>query len=804
MSPILRSAVEELDGPVPAEGERARFTLLWVAPVVLLLLAIALPLMSGVRTLYLRDVINTHLEMKWVQAEAMRHGSVPLVDIQRGGGQAHLGNPNTVPLYPTNLLLLFCEPLWAVNAHFWIHWLLAPFAGYWLGRALGMRREAAWAVGVVFVTSGFYLGTLNLYNLVAPVTVAPALLACALDLARPELRRRSFVVGTVLWALMILGGDPMTAAFTLFATLVVVLVRHGRTYPWLAAVGVVGLGTGLAAPQWVEFLRILSFSYRGFWGFGVDLTTLGGWRPSDAFDLLVPFFYGRPDMSYWGREWHGDQVPLFVTYYPGILVLALMAAARGDRRRTLGWAWGLVAVTLFLALGEANPLVRAVSGMPGVGLLRIPSKLWSLVTVGAAVLCGLAFERLFEASGRRRLTRPLVVLGLVFLVAWAGMSLWPQRFESWSASLFPDDAHASLVHAERLRWAGTCFLSLLLTGFYLLCVKMGARRRRFAPLALLLVHAATQILWLRPLIATDLRAAYLERPELLDEIPAGSRVVHGGSFDLFGAIPIPAFTYPDARPLWRQRDMHDELHPPSGIRGGLRYDFFMSPEGLDSFLTRAVVHLLSGWDDVKRMDMLRASGVQYLLLNRDLAPEALDRVELVAQRPGRVGDLRVYRVKDTVDPVEVVGQIRGSRNLNEAVSLMLSEGFDPRRQVVLAGAHEAVDGEPGTATLVRETAESVEVRVSAPGPAALVVQRTHLPIYRATLDGEPTALYAADLHRIGVELPPGEHTVRIWVDRRYFRGAVAAAVLCATLLGLVAWRGLPRRRLPGPGAAERC
>ena len=48
------------------------FRLLYVLPTVLLLLAAALPLIAGGESLFLRDLFNTHLEMKWAQAEAMR------------------------------------------------------------------------------------------------------------------------------------------------------------------------------------------------------------------------------------------------------------------------------------------------------------------------------------------------------------------------------------------------------------------------------------------------------------------------------------------------------------------------------------------------------------------------------------------------------------------------------------------------------------------------------------------------------------------------------------------------------------
>jgi len=107
--------------------------------VLLVLVIRALPLMTGASTLYLRDVLGTHLEMKAAQAGAMRRGTLPLIDPYRAGGQPALGNPDSVPLYPDNLLYLAAPTLWALNAHFWIHLLLAPLSMYWLARAWGLR-----------------------------------------------------------------------------------------------------------------------------------------------------------------------------------------------------------------------------------------------------------------------------------------------------------------------------------------------------------------------------------------------------------------------------------------------------------------------------------------------------------------------------------------------------------------------------------------------------------------------------------------------------------------------------------------
>ncbi|HVR11607.1 MAG TPA: hypothetical protein VMW75_26420, partial [Thermoanaerobaculia bacterium] len=124
---------------------RRRFAAIYVLPPMLLLAWIALPLARGTETLYMRDVLNAHLAMKWSEARALHQGYFPLLDPYRGGGQPLAGNPNAVPFYPTNAFLLWASPLWALNAHFWLHLLLAPLAFFWMARRWGLAREAAWA-----------------------------------------------------------------------------------------------------------------------------------------------------------------------------------------------------------------------------------------------------------------------------------------------------------------------------------------------------------------------------------------------------------------------------------------------------------------------------------------------------------------------------------------------------------------------------------------------------------------------------------------------------------------------------------
>lgn len=740
------------------------FRLLYVLPTVLLLLAAALPLIAGGESLFLRDLFNTHLEMKWVQAAAMRDGQMPLIDPYRAGGQPHLGNPNTVPLYPDNLLYLVAPLLWAFNAHLWLHLLLAPAAFYAMARAWGLEREPAWAAGVIYAGSGFYLSNLNFYNLIAGVTLAPALIAAALRLAgRPTAGR--FAALGLLWTLMLLAGDPMTAALAGLLAASAVFVRHGRRARLLPVVVAVTAGTLLAAPQLVEFLRIAPLSFRGHWGYSAIASMAASWPPVAILGWLVPFPFGQPDLQYWGQELFQGNLPFYFSLYPGALALALVAASGRPRTVAARWSWSLVAVGIFFALGAFNPAVRWLADALPANLLRLPTKLWPLVAIGAALLCGLGFSRLLENRGgwRRRLV-PL--LAGAYLAA--GLALWIAAGPATGVMrrLVPARLGSDFVVSVLVRWITLLIGTALLLALFALLLRAARQRQRLAGALLLAVHLGTQLFLLRPLLATDDTEAYRADPPIARHIPPGSRLAHGAHDGLFGPSSISIGSFPDASLRWRQRQMHAGLYPAAGMRQGLRYEFNLSPEGLDSFLTRATAQAFGMLGDADRVRLLAASGVDYLLMERQPDPAALALLEPIASEPVPGGVEHLYRLRHTAPEFRFAGTVHGSENLNEALRKLLDPTFDPRTATVLAGEHAATTGGGGTVEVLAEGPESLHLEVRAESAGALVVQRAFLPLYRATVNGREVPLVVADLHRMAVELEAGDHRVRIWADRR--------------------------------------
>ncbi|HLX07540.1 MAG TPA: hypothetical protein VKY89_06720 [Thermoanaerobaculia bacterium] len=849
-------------GVAPPAGSRRRFTALYVLPLMLLLAWIALPLARGTETLYMRDVLNAHLPMKVAEAQALRQGWFPLLDPYRGGGQPLAGNPNAVPFYPTNLLLLWATPIWSLNAHFWIHLLLAPFACFWMARRWGLAREPAWAAAVCYSVSGFYLSHLSFYNLIAGTTLAPALIAACLGFAEPSRRASHAPAVAVLWALLLLSGDPLMAALAAGLAAAALLIRWPR-WAWrpatvsgagLAAVAVLdaampgavatggalsdavaararrrgrpawgalallaaafACGTLVALPQVVEFLRILPVSFRGFRGYAAGVATIASWHPGQAAEWLLPMLFGRLDTrlagTFWGQRFFTGAPPLYPSFYPGLLALALVVASgwpRGRLRGAAWWAWGAVAAGLFCSLGRYNPAIDWLLGRLGAGALRYPVKFWLPVAVGAALLCGLGCERLLapgpDTAAGSRFRWTLAGLALAIAALWGFLGLLPLPAMALLRTLIPAERPLAFVAHERLRWAGLCLFSLIVLALLgLLALRLaravgaaGAGRAAATWFGLLLmVHAAAQIYFLRPLYPTDAVTPYRVPPPALAWLPPGLAVVNPDFEHLFGPSGFASGKFPSPALLWLERRAFYEMFPFAGPRWHRRYELAESPEGLDTYLTRLAQGSLKGATDEERLRLLAGWGVGRLVIERALAPLPA-HARLLATLPSFGQQLHVYEVTGRSPEVFLARRIWYAPHLNAAFRIMKGPAFDPAQDAVIEGSGPPRPSLGGSVRVLREGPESLDLDLDVgPGGSVLVVQRALL-IYRATLDGRPSPpLQAANLQHNGMLVPAGRHRVRMWVDRTAFHRSLALAALGLAGVAALAARAARERR----------
>lgn len=771
-----------------------RFLFLYAAPVMVLLAVAMAPLISGGRTLYLRDVLNAHFEMKSAEAQALRAGYVPLIDPYRGGGQPLLGNPNSVPLYPDNLLYLIASTLWALNAHFWLHLLIAPWAMFWLAREWGLERAPAWAAGAIYAASGFFLSNFNFYNLIAGVALAPALIAAMLASARRPAGWRLAAVGG-LWALMLLAGDPFTAALALALALAAVFFDQGVSRrlmkPFLLLAASLVAGTLVAAPQLVEMWRILPLSFRGYWGYSPTSTTVASWDPRQAAGWFLPFLFGRPDRiataSFWGRRFFTGNPPFYFSLYPGLLAMGLVVASGLPRGRERLWAWTVAVGGIFFALGRFNPLLgwfwRAEIGRS----FRYPVKFWLPVAIGGALLAAIGFERAVEKAEtlpRRRLVLTLTGLGVALGTLWVVLVLTPQAGLAMLRKLIPASFPGGFVGFERLRWGGLCLLSVLVLVILALAIRLARRWPLAAGAALLIVHVAAQLFFLRPLMPTDRSAPYLRPPSLLSQIPATALTVRGAYGPVMGPSKLNLGPFPSNRAYWLERRAFATLYPMGGPRWRRRFDLAPSPEGLDSFLSQTAVRVMqNARSDRDRLRLLAAWGVGRLIVDAPLRTGLEAQAKLLWKGSILGQPVFVYGVEGAAPAVGFAQHLRYAGDISSTYDELVAPEFDPRSSVVLAGVGRSSDGGGGSVRITASTPESLSVIVDARTAGAVVVQRAYQGFYRAWLDGSQVSIAAANLDRMAVRVPAGHHRLLIATDRRPLLWEAALALLGVLLLG---------------------
>ncbi len=788
----------------------------------LMLLWVVFPLMRGSDTLVQRDIFMIHLPMKHAQAEAMRAGTLPLIDPFRASGQPLLGNLNSVPFYPDNLFYLLgsgvAGTVWALNAHFWLHWLLAPFGFYAMARAWGLSRRASWAGGVMWATSGFFLSQLNLYNMIAGVTLAPLLVASCLGLAGTRRWLAAAATGA-LWCLLILGGEPLVALLALAgggAALVMRLPRPWERRELLAVVGPLGvallLGTLAALPQIVEVTRIHGDSFRGVWGVSAKGASAASFHPMHLLDVLLPLPFGRKDFfgpgSYWAQDLLG--LPLLFSLFPGALALGLAVAAGRGRagtpwRALLFWSWSAVGLGLLLSLGRTVPGVATLFASLG---LRYPVKMWLWVSLGLMLLAALGFERAFvrrEEQPLRRLVATLGGLAALLLIAGGFFKLAGPNLEPELAKLMSvNRKHHAAFERQRLEGvllnAGAVAAGFGLIGWWW---RRGETFGRgiTAPMAALALHSLSQLLWLQPLYSTDSALAFSLESPLAADVPAGSVVVHGKLFGLFGPSNFEEGVFPEPRMKWLTRRALFELYPPAGMLHGRRYAFNPSAEGLDSYWSElSKVALEKAEDDASRLRLLAGFGVERLILDRPLGVDPLPAgIRWLSSWPSAGKTASVWALEHSLPEAALFGTVRFASGPDEVYKRMKDPAFDPRIETVVLGEGPDLEGPPGTVTLLAQQSERVVAEVDSRTGGLLVLRRSRLPVYRATVDGAPAPIRVANFQLLGVPVGPGKHRVEVTTDRRTLGWTIPLSLLAWSSLVLI---GLGSRSLTRVGLVK--
>jgi hypothetical protein len=558
-------------------------------------------------------------------------------------------------------------------------------------------------------------------------------------------------------------------------------------YPLLGLFIAVALAILLAAVQLLPTAEFTTQSARNSGAERIFALTYSFW-PWRLLTLLAPAFFGHPATGdYWGYANYWEDHA-----YLGILpsLLALVAVGNYGLRRAWGpvrtkepmtsHAWrvvpffaALIPISLILAMGWNTPVYLWVFNfVPGFGFFQAPARLLIWYTLAMAVLAGVGAQSFKLTPASRRSWQRLLVGALGLTIAgMAGSFILTGRSQTFLAA--------------------TMLLGLwLIISIFLLLM-----RPRKHPIQLGALHMAVskETLWqwavlivvsfdllgaAWPLILTQPPAIFRESgasAEFLKAQPGDQRFFVDEEFDYaikfdryfrFNSFGPPDLTY------WQ--GLKETLIPNLGVYAGLA-----SANNYDPLVVgrwQRLTDLLKDADAAQRARLLAVMHASYFVD---------DGSYQVGPTLYTAGTTTIQQVPDPLPRAYFVSQVYGAKNEAEVVSRLTSPDFDYRREVIIMegeALRQAQDKEKaeaeeeiGTVNVVTDRANQVSLKVEAPSAGFVVLTDTFYPGWQAMIDGQPVAIWPANLafravaveagaHEIVFSYRPRNFTIGLWVS----------------------------------------
>ena len=685
------------------------------------------------------DLSAQYYPLRHYATTRMASGDLPLWNPYAFAGQPGLADIQSATLYPPQLVLSLASggdlSYHSLQLQALVHLALAAAGTFLLGYRISSSRIGGAASAVTFSLSG-YLTSSPVQQITILSTMAwfPWLLLGVDRLAQASTGTgRCLASLAVLFAACVLAGHPQTAALVIYALLgygAWHLLRQDCRRPrrFLAFLGALLLGAGIAAMQVLPTLQFISLSSRASLGYE---QVSAGFRPHELVAALYPGYFGGSPQ------------------YAGVLALMLAVAAVVWQPWIRTGFWVMLGLAgLLLSLGRDTALYPlAYLLLPGFGLSRNQERAIGLFAFAAAILAGLGLASLRRGS--------------------LGSSPWARTCERRATQAFAGAVAFAFVLLAGTRLPAAPGTQVNLFGGILkqhlwVLVSAGTaallfrwhRQGQIAPpvlqsvLVLVLAVNLASVNWLYNLGPAP-PAVAREGAEIVsflkERLTPGFRIASGGLL-------------------------------PEGANAGLLYAL---PDitGNTPLRLRSLAEFENAVPEWRRWELL---SVAYVLLPADVAPG-----------PGlieaRAGDPAVYRLASPSPPVRLLHQaITVAR---KAVwEQLASPQFEPASECLIPIGDEprlAPATGPESAHVESWEPERVMVQAAVSARAMAVFSLVAHPGWRVTVDEKPSRWFTCDGILIGVPLEAGTHTIELeYRPPVLYAGATISALSLAVTLFL--------------------
>jgi uncharacterized membrane protein YfhO len=697
-------------------------------------------------------------------SEAVRSGQMPFWNPYVLGGYPAVGDTNAQTFYPFNWLAAYTlPPARSFSVLAWFHLTLTGALMYGMLRSHELQPVSSLLGAVSWMLSGIIVVWLEHPHRLSSFAWLPGVF-WAFNVGY-QLRRMAFsVLAGILFALMILGGQPQYAALGGLVlgvwALSQSLERNSSKLNWdwwpiVSLALVVITGVGLAAPQLLPTYEFTRQSHRQPRSMEVWLASALPLRHLTTFWL--PNLFGSAEIGkypYWGKMNYVE----YTLYFGVSPFLLSMLAPLLNRKNKTAWLWSVILVlTVLVAVG--SPLAHLAKWIPGMAYFSLHRMMSHIPFVGSW-LAALGLDAISNQSQDSPYV-PWLLTGILGLIAATGIVLYACRLEVRS--------HWDGIVPELLRQGG-------ILGLGLLGLVVTQRWRRTGLSFILLIVAIDLFSWGRtfnPVSSLDLLYPENAVTNWLKRDDALYRVLPLRHEErIFGENVLSVFHIgtPDgylALTLRYHKELMYTIDPYFDVEAGR----FQGPH----------INLIVAQDFSPLHSLLN---VKYVLSSIPLEAPGLHHVTTLHK-------VQIYENTDVLPRAYVAHQVH-VLSRDETLDRLSAPEWDFRREILLSEplTPEQRDVLRGTATaddsrvfITEYTPNRVQLTAEMEQAGFLVLADPFCLGWQATVDGQPRKIIRANHALRGIFVGAGEHSVEFtFYPTSVVIGAVITIGSCALAL----------------------
>jgi len=671
------------------------------------------------------DPVLQQIPSRQLSIDLIKNSELPLWNPYQMAGYPLLGNIQSAPFYPLNIIFFLLPFLPAWTIFIMLEQILGGIFMFLYLRNRKLSQEAGVFGGLAFSFSGFFIAWLE-WGTIAHTALWIPLGLFAIDKILKDRKKYWYFLFAFSTICSFLAGHLQTFiyVFSIFVIYFLSMWWEGRDKKIAGYTILTLLVTGvITSPIWYSQLTLILLSARN-----VDLTwqKLGWFIPlAQLVQFFAPDFFGNPATgNYWGVFNYGEFIG-YVGMAP--LILAILAFFSTKRKEVILWGSVIIISLLFATQNPIAAFPYSFS-IPFFSSTQ-PTRLLVLVDVALAILAAIGLETIIN-SKKKLLPHIAVVIGVIFVIFYGFTLLSAKNF---SAVDFAVSKRNIIVPS---------ILFVLTSGILLLTQIVPASWKRIF-IVFVIGLTALDLLFFAgkytPFASTEYYYPTTKSLAYLTSQPGHYRIM----------TTTRQILSPNIATMYHLQsvDGYDPLYL-------MRFGEMMAA----SERGKADISTPFGFNRIVVSNKMNSPiidllGVKYVLSLTERSDPKLVKVF-------EEGETKIYENKNVFPRSFFVSEVVKANTPQQAISLM----FDPKTDLHKTAVVEDSDTfsqsySIGSVSINKYSPNTVSISTENPKEGFLILTDTFYPSWEAFIDSKPVTIYRTDYNFRGVVVPAGTHTV---------------------------------------------